>query len=482
MSRSLLSPLFALLLAACALPAAQPAAPPAPPLTPAQTARPDVRVFPARPLERPAPSAYGVNGWWSDQDAALLSARYAELAPQVVRLPLLAAVIEPQNDNADPQQADPAGFAFEQPFDAGGRSLTYARWFAALRDLGADVMLYIPYLPAWMAKRPGPTPLTAPYPPADLDEYAELVRVTLRYLVDDLGYPPERIILEPVNEPDLPCGGDPSVSCFWSGMDFEALVAVIQAARREAAAVSPRIRLAGLALCCTPGLLERFLQEPQRAALLDILTYHDYAGGYSIGRALQRGDALRAWGKPVYLDEYGSTTYWSNGQEGALWHAAVLPQLWRRGIVPIQFSLSEWPGMHAGYNQLGLMRDWNAGWERKPAYRVYRNFYAAVPGRQPVEIQPPEGLIAWAGVQPADGALTVWLVNGTREAEGGNLTLEVRGWPAESALVRVQDVTQSPAAGATLFRVAAAPEGSLIFQVALPPRSAALLLLAPEGQ
>ena len=422
------------------------------------------------PAARPVPPAYGINGWWSDEDAAILTARYAELAPQVVRLPLLAAVIEPDNDNADPH-------AFEQPFDAGGRHLTYARWFAALRDLGAEVMLYVPYLPEWMAKRPGPTPLTAPYPPADLEEYAELLRVTLRYLVEEIGYPPERIILEPVNEPDLQCGSDPAVACFWRNGDFESLTAVIQVAHREAKAVSPQIRIAGLTTCCTHAMLDRFMESPERAALLDIITYHDYTGGYSIGRALDTGKHLRAYGKPVYLDEYGSTTYWSDGQDGALWHAAVLPQLWAHGLAPIQFSLSEWPGMHAGYNQLGLMSDWNANWQVKPAYYVYRNFYAAIPGAQPVEVRAPEGVIAWAGRNPQSGAVLLWLVNGTWEEKGGELTLEVRGWPEDSALVRVQNPLQAPAEGGTTFRVAAAPEGGLVFKVALPPRSAALVTL-----
>ncbi len=465
--------LFPLLLSACAAaPASSTATPtPAPTLapTPSLDGPADLTLLLDTPAARPAPSAYGINGWWSDEDAALLTERYAELAPQVVRLPLLAAIVEPE-----------AGvFAFEQPFDAGGRHLTYARWFATLRDLGVDVMLYIPYLPEWMAKRPGPTPLTAPYPPADLDSYAELVRATMRYLVEDIGYPPERIILEPVNEPDLECGGDPSVSCFWSGTDFEALTAVLRAAHREAKAVSPKIRIAGLATCCTHAMLDRFMEAPERAALLDILTYHDYTGGYSIGRTLDTGSRLRAYGKPVYLDEYGSTAYWSDGQEGALWHAAVLPQLWEHGLSPIQFSLSEWPGMHAGYNHLGLMRDWNAGWQVKPAYYVYRNFYAAIPGAQAVETRHPEGMIAWGGRNPEKNTALLWLVNGTWEGDGGELTLEVRGWPAKSALVEVQDPLQSPAEGGTTFRVAANPEGNLLFKVALPPLSAALVTLIP---
>ncbi len=470
--------LLTLLLAACApSPTPEPARLP----TPSLPGPGDLTLL-AEASSHTPPPAYGINGWWSDEDASLLVERYAELSPQVVRLPLLAAIIEPHNDNPDPARSDPQGFAFERPFDAGGRHLTYARWFAALRDLDVEMMLYIPYLPAWMAKRPGPTPLTAPYPPAEIEEYAELVRVTLRYLVEEIGYPPERIILEPVNEPDLPCGGDPSVSCFWSGMDFEALVAVIRAARREAKAVNPRIRIAGLATCCTHTLLDRFLQEPERAAWLDILTYHDYTGGYSIGRALDTGQRLRSWGKPVYLDEYGSTTYWSNGQEGALWHAAILPQLWADGLAPIQFSLSEWPGMHAGYNQLGLMHDWRDEWRRKPAYNVYRHFYRAIPGLQTAEIRPPEGVIAWGGRDPATGRAVVWLVNGKRNENGGELTLEVRGWPGESALIRLQDPLQSPAEGQTSFRVAAAPEGGrLVFRIVLPPPSALLVDIAPEA-
>ncbi len=440
------------------------------PLTPAQNLPADLTIALDTPVETAPPASYGLNGWWSDEDAPTLTARYMELAPQTVRLPLLGAVIAPQKGR----------IVFDQPFDAGGRHLTYARWFATLRDMDADIMLYIPYLPEWMAKRPGPTPLTAPYPPADMQAYAHLVGATLRYLVEDIGYPPERIILEPVNEPDLACGSDPAVACFWHDMDFAQLRAVIGAAHQAAKAVHPRIRIAGLATCCTHALLDRFLQDPSRAAWLDILTYHDYSGGYAIGRALTIGDHLQSYGKPVYLDEYGSTTYWSDGREGALWHAAVLPQLWEHGITPVQFSLAEWPGMHAGYNQLGLMKDWRADWQEKPAYHVYQNFYTAIPPARPVAVNAPEGIIAWAGSNPQNENTLLWLVNGAWEEKGGELTVAVRGFPGDSAYIQVQDALQSPVTGSgTAFRVAAAPNSVLLFEISLPPRSAALVTIQP---
>lgn len=461
-------------------PAAE-ASPPEPFPTAPSTAGPaDISILLNAPHEAPPPLAYGVNGWWSDEDADLLSARYAELAPKVVRLPLMAAIIEPVNDNDNPNNADKRHFGFEQPFDTGNRHLTYARWFAALRDLDVDIMLYIPYLPAWMAKHPGPTPLTAPYPPADMDEYAELVRVTLHYLVEDIGYPPERIIFEPVNEPDLQCGSDPAVACFWRNGNFESLTAVIQTAQREAKAVSPHIRIAGLTTCCTHAMLDRFMEDPTRAALLDIITYHDYSSGFSIGRALDTGTHLQTYDKPVYLDEYGSTTYWSDGTEGALWHAAVLPQLWAHGIVPIQFSLSEWPGMHAGYNQLGLMHDWQADWQVKPAYFVYQNFYAAIPGLQPVTVRAPQGIFSWGGIDPARGHIVLWLVNGAWQENGGELTLEISDFSGESVLIQVQDTLRSPAQDQTTFQVVASPEGSIRFKVHLPPRTAQIVFLTPE--
>ena len=49
-----------------------------------------------------SPPFYGVNGWWTDQDAQLWIDRYKELNVNIVRLPILQFILEPQNDNDNP--------------------------------------------------------------------------------------------------------------------------------------------------------------------------------------------------------------------------------------------------------------------------------------------------------------------------------------------------------------------------------------------
>jgi hypothetical protein len=386
----------------------------------------------------PGPQEYGSNGWWTDEDANLWRARYAELAPRVVRIPLMQSFVEPVNDNSDPAQVNWAGFHLDEPLLWFGRTITYRRCFEALRDADVTLMIHLPYLAGWLSANGDAGPYST-YPPADLAEYWEYVQATLTYLVDTLDYPPQRIILEPVNEPDLACGQDPAVSCFWANWEMADLVAVVQAAHDAAQAVDPAIRVVGLSECCGTELTQALLEDYGGDDLLDGLTYHCYVHSFEFSAGLDRGRPLLAYGKPVYINEYGNTEYWSDSEEGALWHSYVLPLLWQEGVNLIQFSMAEFPGMHQGYDRLGLFHDRSAGWQPKPAYWVYVNFYNHLGGTDLIAVSAPEGLIVLAGrheTSEGQAELALWVVNLTKTAWDG-LHFEVWSFPQSQVELKV---------------------------------------------
>jgi len=87
------------------------------------------------------PTDYGINGWWTDEDADLWRARYAQLAPKVVRVIAHQTVLEPVNDNDDPNVINWKGFHFNDPFPIPAsyglcmdcQYLSEARWHKWLR-------------------------------------------------------------------------------------------------------------------------------------------------------------------------------------------------------------------------------------------------------------------------------------------------------------------------------------------------------------
>ena len=216
-------------------------------------------------------------------------------------------------------------------------------------------------------------------------------------------------------------------------------------------------------------------------ALLDGLTYHYYTPDSDFGVGLERGRSLLEYNKPVYINEYGSTAYWSDGQEGALWHSYVLPLLWREGISPVQFSLSEFPGMHEGYNRLGLMRGWEHNWDAKPAYSVYAGFFRHMGPTVPVSSTVQTPLIVAAGLgsgaRPGglagDSYAAVWVVNIAEDDQLG-VAFRVRGFPSAVAQVTVYDVLAGDVP-VDAFQVRGAP---LAFAYNLPARSVHVFELA----
>lgn len=429
----------------------------------------DISVDCATPLTD-GPVPYGISSWWTDQDAALWRVRYAELAPQIVRLPLAHHYLEPTNDDGDPAHIHWDGFRFDEPIPASDRTVTYRRWFEVFRDLDVTLMLHVPNLAGWLSAN-GDQGLASTYPPKSVAEYGEFVEATLRFLVKEVDYPPERIIVEAINEPDLGCGQDPAVPCYWDNWTMEDLVAVMRAARQACDAVDPAIRLVGLSTCCHHELVDQLIREYDGLRLLDGLTYHLYEPEFRQTRVIQVGERLADWGLPVYINEYGSSRYWSDGEMGALWHGAALAQIWPRGIAPMQFSVSEFPGMHEGYNQLGLTADWRAGWKPKPAYAIYVGFSHHLGPTTPISTAAQAPLAAAAG-RGEDGSIAVWVVS--LDPDGQSSTeFRIKSFSADVATVTVYDILSG---GGIVdgFTVTGAP---LAFAYAVPAHSVYVFLL-----
>ena len=366
------------------------------------------------------PAAYGTNLWWTDQDAALWMARWAELGPSWVRLYVSHALVEPENDDADPQHINWDGFRFDTPISVPAvmtRTMTYRNWFEALRDQpDLHIMIHFSYLAPWLTNNPPhpaiPIP-AAPYPPSDLAEYREFIAATARFLVEEVGFPPERIAFEVMNEPDLGCGVDPAVPCFWQNWTMTDIRNVVNVTYQATEAVAPAIRLVGLAECCGTSIVRNLLDNYLEGDYLDGLTYHYYTSGYNLSGALTRAAELSPYGLPLYLNEYGSFLYRSDGVNGALWHSLALPTLWRAGIAPLQYPISEWRLLDDPYNSMGLFEDWTGGWIRKPSYWVYTNFFHFFGEGESISHTASAELDILAGRRVLDDAsqVTFWVVN-----------------------------------------------------------------------
>jgi len=334
------------------------------------------------------PETWGTNVWWSDQDAALWIDRWAELGPRTVRVSVPHAVVEPVNDNEDPTIPNMSAFILETPVQVsafGTRTATMRDWFVALRDTPSlEVMIYFPYLAPWLTDNPsfeGYIFPAAPFPPNELAEYREFVEVMLGYLVDDLGFPPERLLVEAMNEPDLNCGQDPVVPCFWQNWTMDDIADVVRVTCETAEAIAPSIRVVGLSECCGTDIVRAYLDHYPESACLDGLSYHYYApNDFDVSQVLARAAALGPYSRPLYLDEYGSFDYLSDGLPGGLWHSWTLPVFWEASIAPLQYPISEIPQLADPYRSMGLFYDWTGNWERKPAYWVYANCYQLMAG------------------------------------------------------------------------------------------------------
>ena len=430
----------------------------------------------------PPPPAYGTNLWWTDEEAELWASRWAELAPSMVRVPVLHGMIEPVNDNADPNMINWDGLLLDTPTSLPdiGRTVTYHAWFQALYDQpDVNILLYFPYLAPWLtdnSPHPGSPIGFAPYPPNDLAEYREFVEAVLRYLVETMNFPPERITVEAMNEPDLSCGADPAVECFWENWTMSDIAAVTRATHEAIQAVDAEIPLLGLGECCGTSVVRNLLDNYPEGAYLDGLSYHYYApSGFDLGPALSRATTLAPYDRPLYLTEYGSRQYRSEGTDGALWHSWALTTLWEARIAPLQHPISEWPLLGEPYNSMGLFKDWRGNWERKPAYWVYTNFSAHLRAAELISYSTSLQVDAIVGrrVTSESQAQTVfWLTNRSSVALV-NQQFAVYNFPAGQATLYVYDNL----AGAEPVPVEALTGSPMTFSADLPARSSRTFVL-----
>jgi hypothetical protein len=443
------------------------------------------------------PSAHGTNSAATDQDLALWMSRWQQAGIQVIRIQLPQYFLEPVNDNADPEDTAWGNFLFETPIPIPPdftRTITFANVFNAMKEAGVEIQLNPVYVAGWLSANPIPDPYMgfpgeafATYPPNDLDEYEEYIRAVLHYLVNDVEYPPERIMLDVINEPDLGCGADPVVPCFWDDWDMSDIVAVVARSHAAILDVDDRIRMVGLAECCGTGIVQDLMDNYNGDQYLSGLTYHRYVSS-DFSSGITRGVGLQSYGLPVYCNEYGSTSYRSDGVNGALWHAYALPLMWKNGISPLQFPFAENPYSSDPYNSMGLMFDWTQAWTRKPAYWVYANFYRRFPGKELVSVDADAGLDALAARSTGGGdpEFSLWISNWSGTSYP-NHAFSIANYPDDEAFVRVFDnlsgtspVAVIPVSGSPLTFTYTIPSGSS-FTFALTSEAPSAPALGPKG-
>jgi hypothetical protein len=436
----------------------------------------DFEVVVARP-----PSAYGTNLWWTDEDAELWTSRWAELAPSMVRVPIIHPLVEPANDDGDADVINWDGFLLDTPINVPGipGTVTYRAWFQAVRDQpGLNIMIYFPYLAPWLTDNP-PQPGflfdVAAHPPNDLAEYREFVEAVLRFLVATVGFPPERIRVEAMNEPDLDCGADPVVPCFWDNWTMADIADIVRVTEQAIQAVDADIPLIGLAECCGTSVVRDLLDRYPEGAYLDGLSYHRYTWDDDLNEALSRASALAPYGRPIYLDEYGSLKYLSEGTDSALWHSQTLATLWKAGIAPLQYPISEWPLLGEPYNSMGLFEDWRGNWECKPSYWVYANFFNLVGGSEAISHTAPSGVdvLTTRRIVTDEVQVAFWVVN-RRDMTLADQSFALHNFPRQEATLRVYDNLAGPAPVLTTT-VSGSP---LVFAATLPAHSSRAFVLS----
>ncbi len=432
-----------------------------------------------------SPPAYGTNIWWSDQDAAMWQTRQEGLHLNIVRFPISHFGLEPINDDGDPNTINWDGFHFEQAVPiiesqphAITRTITYSNLFAMLRDQpDVTLLIYPPYLAPWLSDNP-PHPIgPSPFPPNDLAEYQEFIKVVLRYMIEQVGIPPERILFEAMNEPDLNCGADPVTFCFWDNWNNDDVADVVSATHRAILAVNSNVRLVGVAECCGTNVVRNLLNNTPEGAYLDGLSYHYYdSTSLNLSPALSRANELASYNLPLYLDEYGNTIHQSEGITGALWHSYALPTWWEAGISPVQYPISEWPTLGEPYNSMGLFEYWANNWTYKPSYWVYANFYRHLGGTRVVSYTAPSALKVTTGRDDSgSGRLAVWVTNPLAAPQSDTL-FEIQAFPATQTLVSVYSNTQS-ITPTTTFTVFGQP---LQFSYDIPAQSSLSFVLKPS--
>jgi hypothetical protein len=318
---------------------------------------------------------YGSNLFWTEEDIDLMKDRIDKSNMNIMRLFILPSFIENPNDNTDPNSINWEGFNFDPSFPWFGKTISYSAIFETLRDLDIYIMAMVPYLSPWLsANYHEPNDIYSTYPPNNYDEYKEFVYAVLYYMVNNVGISPDKIILEPFNEPDLGCGQDSSVQCFWNNHNMDDTADTFLTAYNAAKSVSPYIRVVGMAEWDDGRYVRNFINSHNGLSYLDGITYHKYSNNYDISALISMGTRIiEDYGIPVFANEYGSRTWGSDGTDGALWHSYTLTYLLKNGIHPIQHPFFEFPALGEPYESMGLFYDWSNNWQIKDSFWIYSN-------------------------------------------------------------------------------------------------------------
>jgi hypothetical protein len=96
---------------------------------------------------------------------------------------------------------------------------------------------------------------SAAYPPNDMAEYRKFVEAVLRHLVEVLELPPERIVVEVLNEPGLGCSADLVAPRSCENWTMDEIACAVWFAYKVIQTVNTDIRLVALAECCGTGVV-----------------------------------------------------------------------------------------------------------------------------------------------------------------------------------------------------------------------------------
>ena len=313
------------------------------------------------------PQYYGSNIFWTEEDINLIKDRMDKSNMNIMRLYIFPYYLENPNDNSDPNSINWDGFNFDTEIPWLEKTVKYSTMFEALKELNMYIMVDIPYLSPWLSANDHVSDdMYSTYPPNNYDEYEELVYAVLYYMVNTIGISPDKIILEPFNEPDLGCGQDPSVHCFWKNHSMDQTANTFLAAYNAAKNVSPNIRVMGMAEWNNGQYVRNFINNYNGLNYLDGITYHKYSNNYDISSLISMGTGfIDDYGLPVFVNEYGSRTWGSDGTNGALWNSYTLTNLLKNSIQPLQFPFFEYPGIGEPYESMGLFYNWNNNWQIK---------------------------------------------------------------------------------------------------------------------
>lgn len=382
------------------------------------------------------PQVFGSQIWWTDQDSLTYVAAWRDLGINTVRVGLMQEMIEPQNDDADPGHCRWENFYFDRAIPLGitsEKTITLSKLFQAIRDAGLNVIVVNFYLAAWNSKVDRGA--RSPFPPRDLAEHQEFLHTFLSWLVNQIHFPPNRILLEPMNEPDFPGLG------FWENGSLTEIAGVAWVAHQAAAAVDARIRVIGPSETMSTTITESLMREFDAARYLDGLAFHYY--GVNFEPVFDRVNTLRTFGLPLYLTEYGNLDDSNQELAATLWHSRILAEIWQRtpDLQPIQFTLTSYPTGLDEENifNLALQLDWRYQWERRPAFLIYQHFWRMFQGTRRVNSQTSADLSLIAARKMPDAspaALSLWLTNQTGQ-DYTAVTFTVQGFPCKHGQILV---------------------------------------------